>query len=174
MFQATLLAAFNEVLYGKAISATPEAHSALLKAALELGQTYAKLAPSRETETVSASDADYGFLDVLWRAQQPGTDGRLPGKDAIKAQLGTGVDALKRLLSGVSDTIATLKFLNNLLNAAANTVALNEVRIVSNGGVFDLRGDIRSAQFIRELMAFGFEVARVNPTVTTAGRVVSS
>ena len=81
VFQATLLAAFNEVLYGKAIASTPSAHLALLKAALELGQTYAKLAPSRETGTALAGDADFGFLDLLWRAQQPGTDGRLPGKE---------------------------------------------------------------------------------------------
>ncbi|PZO50029.1 MAG: hypothetical protein DCF14_12895 [Phormidesmis priestleyi] len=174
VFQATLLAAFNEVLYGQAISTTPEAHSTLLKAALELGQTYAKLAPSRETGTVLASDADFGFLDLLWRAQQPGASGRLPGKDAIKAQLQNGVEALGRLLNGVSDPISTLKFLNNLLNAAANSVALNEPRLANSGGGFNPRGDIRSAQFIRELMKFGFEVAKVNPTVTTTGETVIS
>ena len=173
VFQATLLAAFNEVLYGNPISATPEAHSALLKAALELGQTYAKLAPSRETGTVLASDADFGFLDMLWRAQQPGGAGNL----SVKEQLDQGVKALGRLLSGVSgvsDPINTLKFLNNLLNAAANSVSLNEVRIASNGGVLDLRGDAHSAGFIRELIKLGFEVAKVNPTVTTTGGAVIS
>ena len=174
VFQATLLAAFNEVLYGNPISATPEAHSALLKAALELGQTYAKLAPSRETGTVLASDANFGFLDMLWRAQQPGTSGRLPDKDVIKAQLKNGVEALGQSLNGITDPIATLKFLNNLLNAAANSISLNEVRVASNGGVLDLRGDAHSAGFIRELVAFGFEVAKVNPTITTTGEAVIS
>ncbi|PSB17901.1 hypothetical protein C7B65_17005, partial [Phormidesmis priestleyi ULC007] len=70
--------------------------------------------------------------------------------------------------------ISTLKFLNNLLNAAANSVALNEPRLASSGGGFNPRGDIRSAQFIRELMKFGFEVAKVNPIVTTTGEMVIS
>ncbi|PSB14558.1 hypothetical protein C7B65_26280 [Phormidesmis priestleyi ULC007] len=151
-------------------SISAEAHQALLKAALELGQTYAKLAPSRELGTVLAGDADYGFLDMLWRAQQPGGAGNL----SIKEQLDKGVKALGRSLNGVTDPITTLKFLNNLLNAAANSVALNEPRLANSGGGFDPRGDIRSAQFIRELVAFGFEVAKVNPTVTTTGETVIS
>ncbi|PSB19173.1 hypothetical protein C7B65_12930 [Phormidesmis priestleyi ULC007] len=175
VFQATLLAAFNEVLYGKlAVMPTAislEDHSALLKAALELGQTYAKLAPSRETGTILASDADFGFLDMLWRVQQPGMGGRLPGKGEIEKQLKNGVEALGRSLDEVSDPLNTLKFLNNLLNAAANSVALNEPRLANGGGGFDPRGDIRSAQFIRELVAFGFEVARVNPVITTGDQV---
>ncbi|NJR50414.1 MAG: hypothetical protein HC780_13470 [Leptolyngbyaceae cyanobacterium CSU_1_3] len=73
----------------------------------------------------------------------------------------------------MSDPVATLKFLNSLLNAAANSVSLHEVRIASNGGEFD-RGDIRSASFIRELVKFGVEVARVNPTVITTGETVVS
>ncbi|PSB14557.1 hypothetical protein C7B65_26275 [Phormidesmis priestleyi ULC007] len=40
--------------------------------------------------------------------------------------------------------------------------------------MFDPRGDIRSAQFIRELIKFGFEVAKVNPIVTTTGETVIS
>jgi hypothetical protein len=141
---------------------------------LELEQTYTRLAPSQDTGTVLASDADYGFLDLLWRSQQLGADGNLPGKDAIAPQLDQGVKALGRLLNGVSDPVATLKFLNNLLNAAANSVSLNEPRLISSVGVFDRRGDIRSASFIRELIKFGFEIAKVNPTVTTTGEAVIS
>ena len=92
----------------------------------------------------------------------------------IKAQLDQGVRALGHLLNGVSDPINTLKFLNSLLNAAANSVALNEPRLANGGDVLDPRGDIHNAQFIRELIKFGFEVAKVNPTVTTTGAVVIS
>ncbi|NJR50410.1 MAG: hypothetical protein HC780_13450 [Leptolyngbyaceae cyanobacterium CSU_1_3] len=74
----------------------------------------------------------------------------------------------------MSDPVATLKLLNNLLNAAVNSVSLHEVRIASNAGGLDPRGDIRSASFIRELVKFGVEVARVNPTVTTTGETVIS
>lgn len=174
VFQSTLLAAFNEALYGKAISFTPEVQQTLLKVALELGQTYAKLAPSPDTSAIPTSDRDFGFLDILWRAQQPGTTGMLPDRDTIAAQLDQGVKALGRLLNGVSDPVATLKFLNNLLSAAANSVSLNEVRVASNGRGFDPRGDVRSPQFIYELIKFGFEVAKVNPTVTTTGEAVVS
>ncbi|NJR52517.1 MAG: hypothetical protein HC780_26035 [Leptolyngbyaceae cyanobacterium CSU_1_3] len=164
VFQATLLAVFNEVLYGRATSFTPETQQTVLKAALELGQTYAKLAPSQDTGAIATSDRDFGFLDILWRAQQPDASGRLPDGGTIALQLKNGVEALGRSLNGVSDPVATLKFLNNLLNAAANSVSLNEVRIASNAGGFDPRGDIRSSHFIRELIQFGFEVAKVNPT----------
>jgi hypothetical protein len=182
VFQATLLAAFNEVLYGKATLAvsaeqrafTPEIQQTILKAALELGQTYAKLAPSQDMGGISTSDRDFGFLDILWRAQQPGTTGKLPDGDAIAAQLDQGVKALGRLLNNVSDPVATLKFLSNLLNAAANSVSLNEVRIANTAGVLDYRGDIRSGNFIHELVKFGFEVAKVNPTVTTTGEAAIS
>ncbi|NJR50403.1 MAG: hypothetical protein HC780_13415 [Leptolyngbyaceae cyanobacterium CSU_1_3] len=37
----------------------------------------------------------------------------------IALQLKNGVEVLGRSLNGVSDPVATLKFLNNLLNAAA-------------------------------------------------------
>ncbi|NJR50408.1 MAG: hypothetical protein HC780_13440 [Leptolyngbyaceae cyanobacterium CSU_1_3] len=48
------------------------------------------------------------------------------------------------------------------------------MRLATNPGGFDPRGDIRSASFIRELVKFGVEVARVNPTVTTRGETVIS
>lgn len=102
VFQATLLAAFNEVLYGRAIAFTPEIQQTILKAALELGQTYAKLAPSRGT-IAPADNSDYDFLDILWRSQQPDASGSLPDRWTIASQLDRGVAALGRLLSGVSD-----------------------------------------------------------------------
>ncbi|NJR50404.1 MAG: hypothetical protein HC780_13420 [Leptolyngbyaceae cyanobacterium CSU_1_3] len=106
--------------------------------------------------------------------QSPAFYGNLPDKGTIALQLKNGVETLGRSLNGVSDPVATLKLLNNLLNAAVNSVSLNEVRIASNAGGLDPRGDIRSASFIRELVKFGVEVARVNPTVTTTDETMIS
>ncbi|NJR50416.1 MAG: hypothetical protein HC780_13480 [Leptolyngbyaceae cyanobacterium CSU_1_3] len=84
--------------------------------------------------------------------RSPAFYGNLPDQGTIALQLKNGVKALGRSLNKVSDPVATLKFLNNLLNAAANSVSLHEVRITSNAGGLDPREDIRSASFIRELV----------------------
>lgn len=65
-----------------------------------------------------------------------------------------GITALDTLLDGVEDPLGALRFVNNLVEAATNVESLSEE------GVLD-------AQFLRELVNFGFEYAKLNPTVLT-------
>lgn len=58
--------------------------------------------------------------------------------------------ALTGLLDGVENPLQALKFINNLVQAATNVESLSGE-------------DALDAQFLRELVAFGFEYAKLNP-----------
>ncbi|XPM53898.1 MAG: hypothetical protein EDM05_038495 [Leptolyngbya sp. IPPAS B-1204] len=59
--------------------------------------------------------------------------------------------ALTELLDGVDNPLQALKFINNLVQAATNVESLSDE-------------DALDAQFLRELVAFGFEYVKLNPT----------
>ncbi|MBF2048766.1 MAG: hypothetical protein IGS54_15635 [Elainella sp. C42_A2020_010] len=85
----------------------------------------------------------------MWRAQLP-TDPSTPKPyEEIRAELQRGMTALDTLLEGVEVPLGALRFVHNLVEAATNVESLSE------------EGD---AQFLRELVAFGFEYAKLNPT----------
>ncbi len=116
---------------------------------MELGRTYValKLALAPDTATTTTPD----FLDSLWRAQLP-SDPSTPRPNAeIRAELQRGMTALDTLLDGVENPLGALRFVHNLVQAATNVESLSEE------AVFD-------AQCLRELVAFGFEYAKLNPT----------
>ncbi|MBF2049794.1 MAG: hypothetical protein IGS54_20910 [Elainella sp. C42_A2020_010] len=120
---------------------------------MELGRTYAALKPTLASDTATTTTPD--FLDSLWRAQLP-SDPSIPKPyPEIRAELQRGMTALDSLLDGVEDPLGALRFINNLVQAVTNIESL------SDDAVLD-------AQFLRELVAFGFEVARLNPSVTVS------
>jgi hypothetical protein len=96
-----------------------------------------------------------GFLDSLWRSQLP-TDPSTPKPyQEIRAELLRGITALDSLLEGVNDPLEPLRFINNLVQAVTNIESL------SKEGTLD-------AQFLRELVAFGFEYAKLNSVIMEA------
>ena|GEM_PF-2332226 len=146
VFQATLLTVVTE--------ATPlvtnvAQQQALATAVMALAKTYAWLNPNPEA-TVPTADQDFGFLDALWRLQIPDANGQFKDGDAIAQTLSDSVAALKRLLVGVEDPVRAIQFLNNLVQAASN--------------VTSLKGDVKDATFLRELVEFGVEFVQTNPT----------
>jgi Ca2+-binding RTX toxin-like protein len=146
-FQATLVGAINQVFaqQGYTVGSTAKEES-LVNALLELAETYASLNPTKASDNAATPD----FLDALWRIQQT-IDPRTPLSLAtIRAELERGIGALDDLLDGVQNKAQALKFVNNLLLAATDTASLD------GEAIYD-------AQFLRELVAFGFEVAKLNP-----------
>ncbi|WNZ24517.1 hypothetical protein HJG54_17760 [Leptolyngbya sp. NK1-12] len=113
-----------------------------------MGRTYAALNSTKALDTDTTTTPD--FLDSLWRAQLP-TDPSTPKPyQEIRAELQRGMTALDTLLDGVEDPLGALRFVHNLVQAATNVESL------SDEGTLD-------AQFLRELVAFGFEYAKLNP-----------
>ncbi|WNZ24539.1 hypothetical protein HJG54_17890 [Leptolyngbya sp. NK1-12] len=124
----------------------------MLTACPDLRHTYAALKPTLAPDTATTTTPD--FLDSLWRAQLP-TDPSTPKPyQEIRAELQRGIAALDTLLEGVEDPLGALRFVNNLVQAVTNVESL------SDDAVLD-------AQFLRELVMFGFEYAKLNPTVLT-------
>ncbi len=149
VFQATLLEVVTEATLG---ITDVNQQEALTAAVMALAKTYAWLNPNPEA-TVPAADKDFGFLDALWRLQIPNAiTGAFKGSGDIAQTLEESVGALRRLLTGVQDPVRAIQFLNNLVQAASN--------------VTSLKADMKEATFLRELVEFGVEVAKANPTVT--------
>jgi hypothetical protein len=70
--------------------------------------------------------------------------------EEIRAELQRGITALDTLLEGVEDPLGALRFVNNLMQAVTNVESLSDEAVLD-------------AQFLRELVAFGFEYAKLNP-----------
>jgi hypothetical protein len=148
VFQATLLEVVTEATPGVTDVAK---QAALTAAVMALAKTYAWLNPNPEA-TVPAGEQDFGFLDALWRLQIPNAiTGVFKGSGDIAQTLEESVAALKRLLTGVQDPVRAIQFLNNLVQAASN--------------VTSLKADVKEATFLRELVEFGVEFVKTNPTV---------
>jgi len=147
VFQATLLAVVTEATPGVTNVAQQQA---LAAAVMALAKTYAWLNPNPEA-TVPVADKDFGFLDALWRLQIPDANGQFKGSGDIAQTLEDSVMALERLLEGVEDKVRAIQFLNNLVQAASN--------------VTSLKADVKDATFLRELVEFGVEFVKTNPTV---------
>ena len=150
VYQSTLLAVVNQVLIDRHF--TPQnwqVYQQMVDGLLELGRTYAALNP---TEVSSTGTPD--FLDSLWRSQKT-IDPRTPKPiEDIQKELNLGISGLHELMTGFEDVgqaLQALKFVNNLLQAATNVVSLDAEAI-------------QDADFLRELVAFGFEYAKLNPT----------
>ncbi|UBF30710.1 Ig-like domain-containing protein (plasmid) [Kovacikia minuta CCNUW1] len=150
VFQATLLEVVTEVFNAKQIAVTQTQQGALTTAVMELAKTYAWLNPNPEA-TVPPEDEAFGFLDLLWRLQIPDANGQFKGSGDIAAALQKGVSQLGQLLDGVEDPVRAIQFINNLMQAAAK--------------VPSLKNDLKDARLLRELMEFGFEFVKSNPTV---------
>jgi predicted chitinase len=150
VFQATLLEVVTEVFNAKQFTVTQAQQGALTTAVMELAKTYAWLNPNPEA-TVPAEGEAFGFLDLLWRLQVPDANGQFKGSGDIATALQKGVSELGQLLDGVQDPVRAIQFINNLMQAAAK--------------VPSLKNDLKDARFLRELMEFGFEFVKSNPTV---------
>jgi Ca2+-binding RTX toxin-like protein len=140
VYQAELLAVTNQVLIDRGFTPTAQGYQQMVNALLELGRTYAALNPSSSGASTSTTP---DFLDSLWRAQKPSNNG-------IRTELQKGIAALDTLLEGINDPLQAIQFVNTLVQAATN--------------VESLQGALRDAQFLQELVAFGFEYAKLNPT----------
>ncbi|WNZ24542.1 hypothetical protein HJG54_17905 [Leptolyngbya sp. NK1-12] len=114
-----------------------------------MGPTYAALNPAKALDTDTTTTPD--SLDSLWRAQLPSDPSTPKPYPEIRAELLRGTTALDTLLDGVEDPLGALRFVHNLVEAATNVESLSEE------GTLD-------AQFLRELVAFGFEYAKLNPS----------
>ncbi|WNZ21392.1 hypothetical protein HJG54_17725 [Leptolyngbya sp. NK1-12] len=154
VYQAALLTVVNQVWIDKHYPTLSEdEQQQLVNGLLELGRTYAALKPTLAPDTATTTTPD--FLDSLWRAQLP-TDPSTPKPyQEIRAELQRGIAALDTLLEGVEDPLGALRFVNNLV-----VQAVTNVESLSDDAVLD-------AQFLRELVMFGFEYAKLNPTVLT-------
>jgi hypothetical protein len=155
VFQATLLGVVTEVLASQSMTVSQQ--QALAAAVMELAKTYAWLNPNPEA-TVPADQKKFGFLDALWRLQIP-ANGQFKSQFEIQTTLGGSVQSLNTLLTGVSDPVRAIQFINNLIQSAVN--------------VPSLKSDVKDAQFLRELMEFGFEFVRSNPTVNPSSTDVA-
>jgi Bacterial Ig-like domain len=124
-----------------------------IEASIEmLAHRYSVLNPNPNT----LSNESPNWLDALWRAQFITTD-----RTEVQRLLELSVNALKtlvgdRLLGATSSTTEqtverSLNFVSRLLEASS------EVRPWDD--------DIKSARFLQELVEFGFEVAKVKPTI---------
>jgi Ca2+-binding RTX toxin-like protein len=148
VYQAALLAVVNQVLIDHQF--TPQngvVYQQMVDALLQLGRSYAVLNP---TEAANASGTP-DFLDSLWRAQKTLNPYEAKPLGVIRQELQQGMTALYTLLDGVDNPLQALKFVNNLLQAATNVESLDAEAIYD-------------AEFLRELVAFGFEYAKLNPT----------
>ncbi|UBF30185.1 hypothetical protein K9N68_39300 (plasmid) [Kovacikia minuta CCNUW1] len=154
VFQATLLDVVTEATPGVTDLAEQQA---LTTAVMELAKTYAWLNPNPEA-TVPAESEAFGFLDRLWRLQVPDANGQFKDSVEIATALQKGVSELGQLLDGVQNPVRAIQFINNLLQAATNTLALSKGQ--SN---IDAQVAIHNVSFLRELIKFGFEVAQSDP-----------
>jgi hypothetical protein len=154
VFQATLLEVVTEVFNAKQFTVSQQEQGALTTAVMELAKTYAWLNPNPEA-TVPAEGEAFGFLDLLWRLQVPDANGQFKGSWEIATALQKGVSELGQLLDGVQEPVRAIQFINNLMQAAAK--------------VPTLKNDLKDARFLRELMEFGFEFVKSNPTVNQSG-----
>lgn len=142
VFQAALFATVYQVFADNGYTPGSNANEqALAKALLELATTYASFDP----QSSASSSTSLDFLDSLWRAQKS------LDPQAIRNELQRGILALDALLDGVANPIQAFKFVNNLLKAAGDTASLD------GEAIYD-------AQFLRELVAFGFQYAKLNPS----------
>ncbi|QYO62229.1 hypothetical protein [Leptolyngbya sp. 7M] len=149
VYQVMLLAVVQQVWHKQDYPVPSEDKmQALVNALLELGRTYAALNPTEAADTATTATPD--FLDSLWRAQLPSDPSTPKPYPEIRAELQRGITALDSLLEGVEDPVAALRFINNLVQAVTNVESLAEAAVLD-------------AQFLRDLMAFGFEVAKLNP-----------
>jgi hypothetical protein len=147
------------VFWTKGIPLSATELAAVAATVQELAKTYTWLNPQEEA-SVSADQADYGFLDRLWQLQVPHLVLKPGGKrvsefksaGVIAAELQKAVEALGRLLAGVNEPIKALQFLNGLIQA--------ETKVPSLGSSF------KSALFWRESVELGVKVARLNPVTT--------
>lgn len=152
VFQTALLAVVNQVLIDRGVVATTANRAefeGMVSALLALGRTYASLNPTLASDTATTTTPD--FLDSLWRAQQPLNPTTAKPTAEIHGELARGMAALSSLLAGVNNPIQALTFVNNLIQAATQVDVLKD--------------DIHDAKFLRELVEFGFEVAKVNPAI---------
>ncbi|MEB3292120.1 MAG: hypothetical protein VKJ24_03070 [Synechococcales bacterium] len=150
VFQATLLGVVTEVWHQQGwlgAIAGSEQQQALIQAVMELAQTYTWLAPQGEV----MSSVPEGFLQALWRLQMPDGQGRFAGGATIAETLERSLMDLTQLLSGVSDPLRGIQFLNGLVQGAVNVPSLAE--------------EMRQGDFLAALMELGWTVLRVNPTV---------
>jgi hypothetical protein len=155
VFQTALLAVVNQVLIDRGVVATTANRAefeGMVSALLALGRTYASLNPTLASDTATTTTPD--FLDSLWRAQQPLNPTTAKPTAEIHAELARGLVALSSLLVGVNNPIQALTFVNNLIQAATKAEGLESA--------------IHDAKFLRELVEFGFEFAKVNPTATAS------
>jgi hypothetical protein len=153
VYQSALLTVANQVWVDNQYPALSEdQQQQLVNGLLELGRTYAALKPTLAPDTATTTTPD--FLDALWRAQLPSDPSTPKPYPEIRAELLRGITALDTLLDGVEDPLGALRFVNNLVQAVTNIESL------SDNAVLD-------AQFLRELVNFGFEYAKLNPTVLT-------
>ena len=155
IYNATLLAAVNSVFVDKYRTAFTSADQAeyrnMVSALMELSRTYAALNPTAPDDKGTSTTPD--FLDSLWRAQKVVNDAPLSMVD-MRTEMQRGVKAIGDLLDGVQDPLRAIQFVNNLIQAATN--------------VESLKDSIHDAKFLRELVEFGFEYAKLNPTGTAS------
>jgi hypothetical protein len=136
----------------KVVKQTPDLpekqDAAFLKELVQLGRTYAGLDPVNEAgENEGAIEF---FLDTLWRLQSTLNPNDGESTSVVDEALQSGTAALSTLLDGVADSLQALKFINNLLQAAINVDSLSPQAI-------------HDAQFLKELVTFAFEYAKLNP-----------
>jgi hypothetical protein len=163
VFQATLLEVVTEVFASQSTKLSPQQQGALAVAVMELAKTFAWLNPTPEA-TVPTDQKEFGFLDALWRLQIPYLNTvtkklEFKGSIEINDTFNSSVTALQSLLAGVDDPVRAIQFINNLIQAAVN--------------VPSLKSDVKDAQFLRELMEFGFEFVKSNPTVNSSSTDVA-
>ena len=150
--QAALVAVVNRVfldiqyLPNGNESYEPEEYRLLVDALLELGRTYAAFDPEPEVADSAVQD---DFLGAIWRAQFVRSS-QANSPETIRGELTRAISALTNLLEGIEDPIQALRFVNNVIQSAAGSESLIDA--------------VQDAQFLRELVAFAFEYAKLNLT----------
>lgn len=153
VYQATLLAAANFALvpHGKTLANNPDN---VVDSLLRMAFLYAGLDPQGEAgrgmdfgETSDPRETD--ILDSLWRSQQV--------EDYAAAPYNDGIYALRSLLKDSVHPIRALKCSSDLLRTAIDMERLHTAIELNQPA------PIRDAQFLRELIAFGFEYLKANP-----------
>ncbi len=137
VFQAALLTLVNEAFNPKLAGLSAVEYGKFAKAVLELGQVYARLAPTKDMSTDN-------WLDQLWQGVQlsdPSVISKIQQQGAFVSQF-----------AQLPDPVQSFQFLARFLTAAANIV--------------ETRGDMKAATFIAKLVELDVEIAKVNPTVT--------
>jgi hypothetical protein len=166
VFEAALFAVVDRVFTDRGYAMSPD----LVKALQQLSYTYVKLNPNPETGTTTLLD---NFLDPLWRIQANNNS------YSTAQLLDQSANALIKLLEGVSSTndSSTLKttkatraiqLINNLIQATTNVASLNQA------GASGEPAAIKEARFLRELVTFGFEYAKLNPVEVAGAETVAT